>query len=123
MSVATAPESAGRVPAIVGGFSAPRWLRRIGSGALNVWAVIGLLYLFLPVFVIVAFSFNQPGTYRKGVFRAPTRSVYNYQWGRFSLNAWKNPFKYHELSHAFGNSLKIAAGSTIVARIKVLSSK
>ena len=115
MAVVPVPLGPSVATAVVGGRSAPHWLRRLGSACLNVWAVIGRLYLFLPVFVIVLFSFNEPGRFRNGVFHAPVTSVYNYRWGRFSLDAWKHPFKYPELSHAFGNSLKIATASTIVA--------
>jgi spermidine/putrescine transport system permease protein len=94
-----------------------RWLRRVGSWFLNTWAVLGLLYLFLPIFVIVAFSFNEVGTTTRGVFHPATRNVHNYEWGRFSLDAWKDPFRFDDLTHAFFNSLKIAALATLVATI------
>jgi len=112
MAASTAP-----VAATVGRKGAPAWLRRLGSWALSVWALLGLLYLFMPIFVIVAFSFNEPGNTVNGVFRPTVRNVRNYQWGRFSLGAWKDPFKYADLTHAFGNSLKIAALATLVATV------
>jgi spermidine/putrescine transport system permease protein len=103
--------------AVVGRAGIPGWLRRVGSMMLNIWAMLGLLYLFLPIFVIVAFSFNQPGNTVNGEFRPTVRNVRNYQWGRFSLESWKHPFKYEDLTDAFMNSLKIAALATLVASV------
>jgi spermidine/putrescine transport system permease protein len=103
--------------AVVGRRGVPSWARRVGSALLNVWAMLGLLYLFLPIFVIVAFSFNQPGQDVNGEFRPTVRNVRNYEWGRFSLDAWKDPFKYEDLTQAFQNSLKIAALATLVATV------
>jgi spermidine/putrescine transport system permease protein len=114
VAVTLAPD---RRVAVVGGRGAPAWLRRLGSTLLDAWALLGLLYLFLPIFVIVAFSFNEPGREVDGVFQPTVRNVRNYRWGRFSLDAWRDPFKYDDLTHAFTNSLKIAAIVTIAATI------
>jgi spermidine/putrescine transport system permease protein len=103
--------------AVVGRRGAPAWLRQLGSMSLNIWALIGLLYLFLPIFVIIAFSFNEPGNVIDGEFQPTLRNVRNYEWGRFSLDAWSDPFKYDDLTHAFFNSLKIAAIATLVASV------
>lgn len=81
----------------------PPWMRRWGSRLLNIYAGLGLLYLFLPIFVIVLFSFNAP----KGRF--------NLIWQRFTLDNWKDPFAIPELVDAFVYSLKIAAIATTVA--------
>jgi spermidine/putrescine transport system permease protein len=81
----------------------PPWLRRFGSRFLDVYAGLALLYLFLPIFVIVAFSFNAP----KGRF--------NLVWQHFTLDNWKNPFAIPELVDAFLFSLKIAAIATAIA--------
>jgi spermidine/putrescine transport system permease protein len=81
----------------------PPWLRRFGSQLLNVYAALGLVYLFLPIFVIVAFSFNAP----KGRF--------NLVWQHFTLDNWKDPFAVPELVDAFVFSLKIAAIATLIA--------
>ena len=67
----------------------PPWLRRAGSWFLNGYAVLGLLYLFAPIFVIVLFSFNAP----KGRF--------NIVWQRFTLDNWAHPFAEKELVDAF----------------------
>jgi spermidine/putrescine transport system permease protein len=81
----------------------PPWLRRLGSQLLNVYAALGFVYIFLPIFVIVAFSFNAP----KGRF--------NLVWQSFTLDNWKDPFAVPELVDAFVFSLKIAAIATAIA--------
>ena len=83
----------------------PPWLRKVGTISLNVYAGLGLLYLFIPIFVIVIFSFNQP----KGRF--------NIVWQEFTLANWKDPFAIPELVDAFKLSLEIAAISTGVALV------
>ena len=54
---------------------------RVGRAAINVAAAFGLLYLFLPIFVIVAFSFNKP----KGRFNAV--------WQEFTFDNWLAPVR------------------------------
>lgn len=76
---------------------------RIGDTALKVVAGLVLFYLFLPIFVIILFSFNDP----KGKF--------NYSWQGFTLKNWADPFKYPALAEALKMSLNIAAVSTAVA--------
>lgn len=78
-------------------------LRKVGTWALNVYAGLAMLYLFIPIFVIVAFSFNQP----KGKF--------NIVWQEFTLENWQHPFAVPELVDAFVMSLKIAAIATVIA--------
>ena len=91
---------------------------RIAGKALNVWAFLALGYLFLPIVVIVVFSFNEPGrTVTTDGLETFKVGRYNYQWGRFSLNAWKDPFKYRDLTASFLNSLRIAAVVTVTAII------
>jgi spermidine/putrescine transport system permease protein len=77
----------------------PRW----GDVILRILAGLVLLYLFLPIFVIVLFSFNDP----KGKF--------NYSWQGFTLKNWADPFKYPPLTDALKLSLNVAAVSTLVA--------
>jgi spermidine/putrescine transport system permease protein len=77
----------------------PRW----GDLILRIVAGLVLLYLFLPIFVIVLFSFNNP----KGKF--------NYSWQGFTLNNWAHPFKYPALTDALKLSLNVAAVSTAFA--------
>lgn len=70
---------------------------------LDVVAGLVLLYLFIPIFVIVLYSFNRPA------------GRYNFVWKAFSLDAWRDPFKYQPLVDSMKLSLQIAAISTSVA--------
>jgi spermidine/putrescine transport system permease protein len=98
----TAPE---RTVAVREGFSPPPLLRRLGGWFLNGYAALVLVYLFLPVAVIVAFSFNDP------------TGKFNFVWKGFSLEAWKDPWRYPGLVDALEKSLQIAAVATVVAVI------
>ena len=62
-----------------------------------------LLYLFLPIFVIILFSFNKPA------------GKFNYTWQGFTLDNWADPFKYPALTNALKLSINIAAVSTAIA--------
>ncbi|MGV0804739.1 ABC transporter permease [Mycolicibacterium setense] len=86
-------------PKIVKG--SPRW----GDLVLRLIAGLVLLYLFLPIFVIVLFSFNNPA------------GKFNYTWQGFTLDNWAHPFKYPALTEALKLSLNVAAVSTAVALV------
>jgi spermidine/putrescine transport system permease protein len=64
--------------------------------ALTVWAGLALAYLFLPIFIIVLFSFNDPPGQK------------NYEWGGFSLDAWLDPFADPNMKDAFFLSVRVA---------------
>jgi spermidine/putrescine transport system permease protein len=74
-----------------------------GKQILNVVAAFGLIYLFVPIIFIVAFSFNNP------------RGRFNLVWQEFTLDNWLNPFADPGLTSAFLSSLRIAAISTLIA--------
>ena len=76
-----------------------RWRGRL----LAVWAALALLYLFLPIFLVILFSFNEP----KGRF--------NLTWEGFTLDHWQDPFSVPGLGSAFANSIEIAAISTAIS--------
>lgn len=78
---------------------------RIGRALINLCAAGGLLYLFLPIFVIVAFSFNAP----VGRFNAV--------WNHFTLDNWLHPFADRALVDALLLSLRVALISTAVATV------
>jgi len=77
--------------------------RNWGDVLLRIAAGLVLLYLFLPILVIVLFSFNKPA------------GKFNYTWQGFTLDNWLNPFKYPPLTEALKLSLNVAAVSTAVA--------
>ena len=72
---------------------------------LGLWSGLALLYLFIPIFVVALFSFNDP----KGRF--------NLTWEGFTLDHWKHPFDVPGISEAVVNSLLIAAISTAIALV------
>jgi spermidine/putrescine transport system permease protein len=76
------------------------WVRR---HLLSVYAGLALVYLFLPIAVVIAFSFNNP----KGRF--------NYTWEGFTLKNWTQPFGVPGIGSAIRISLEIALLSSIVA--------
>ncbi|MET0704724.1 MAG: ABC transporter permease [Mycobacterium sp.] len=78
---------------------------KLGDLALKVIAGLVMLYIFLPIFVIVLFSFNHPA------------GKFNYSWQGFTLDNWAHPFKYPALTHAMRMSLEVAALSTLIALI------
>jgi spermidine/putrescine transport system permease protein len=79
--------------------------RRLLDQSLNLYAALALIYLLLPIAVIILFSFNDP------------QSRFNFVWHGFTLDNWKHPFDVPGLTEAMGNSLKIAAISTVIATI------
>ena len=80
-----------------GGFTRSQ---RFGRGVVNSVAVLAMLYVFMPILVIVLFSFNRP----KGKF--------NIVWQEFTLSNWAHPFIESELTSALWVSLRIALVAT-----------
>ena len=78
---------------------------KVGRWALNIYAALGFIYLFAPIFVIVLFSFNKPA------------GEFNIVWKEFTLDNWKEPFAEKELTDALIVSLKVALVSTVIATV------
>ena len=78
---------------------------KLGDLALRVLAGLTLLFLFLPILVIIVFSFNKPV------------GKFNYTWQGFTLENWADPFKYPALTNALKLSLNVAAVSTAIALV------
>ena len=79
--------------------------RNWGDGVLRLGAGLVLLFLFLPIFVIILFSFNKP------------LGKFNYAWQGFTFENWADPFKYPALTDALLLSLNVAAVSTAIALV------
>ncbi len=79
-----------------------RWLR---EHTLAIYAALALMYMFLPVAVVVLFSFNNP------TGRTNTR------WNEFSLDAWLNICQDPTICRSVGVSATIALFATIVGTI------
>ena len=80
---------------------ADRWRGR----ALGLWAGLALLYLFVPIFVVALFSFNDPA------------GRLNLTWEGFTLDHWLHPFAAEGIGTAVRNSLLIALISTLIALV------
>lgn len=70
---------------------------------MRLWLAAVMLFLYLPLAVLVAFSFN-----------ASKRTTV---WRGFSLEWYRRLFENDELLRAFGNSLTIAALSTVISLV------
>ena len=81
---------------------AVRWVR---DHLIGIAAVLALIYLFLPIAVVVIFSFNKP------------EGRQNVAWNQFSLDAWLNICRDPTICESVGVSLQIALISTAIATL------
>lgn len=79
-----------------------RWLR---EHAVQIVAVLVVLYMLIPIAVIFAFSFNDPA------------GRYNFTWVGFTLDHWSNAFGIPELNEALVTSLKLAVLATVISTV------
>ena len=79
-----------------------RWWR---NHMIQIFAALALVYMFLPVMVVLLFSFNSPA------------GRFNYTWQQFSFAAWPGVFQDPEISHSVMLSLEIGLVATIVSTI------
>jgi spermidine/putrescine transport system permease protein len=63
------------------------------------------VYLFMPIFFIVLFSFNSP------------RGNFNIVWQGFTLDNWLSPFSESSLTAALWTSLRISAIATVISTV------
>jgi spermidine/putrescine transport system permease protein len=75
----------------------------VRNWALGIWSALALLYLFIPVFIVILFSFND----NKGRF--------NFTWQGFTLRHWEHPFVDPDLANALTTSLEVAVLATLIA--------
>ena len=80
-------------------------IARARRRVLDVYALLALAYLFLPIGVVIAFSFNNP------------LGRFNYTWQGFTFKNWLHPFNYPGLSSAIKVSIEIALLSSLVATL------
>jgi spermidine/putrescine transport system permease protein len=76
---------------------------QVRTWALGVWSVLALIYLFVPIFVIALFSFND------------NQGRFNYTWEGFTLKHWEDPFAVDGLQSALTTSLAVGAIATVIA--------
>jgi spermidine/putrescine transport system permease protein len=80
-------------------------IARARRHALDVYALLALGYLFLPIAVVILFSFNHPA------------GRFNYTWQGFTFDNWLHPFDYPGLGNAVWVSIEIALLSALVSTI------
>jgi len=86
--------------------SAPsRALDWVRDHLVQFFAGLALLYLFLPVIVVFAFSFNDPA------------GRFNFQWRRFSLDAWRDVCGAPGMCDSLLVSLQVGLLATVVATL------
>lgn len=76
---------------------------RLRNVLLGTWSALAIIFLFLPIFVIVMFSFND------------NQGRFNFTWQGFTLKHWKEPFAVAGLGEAMGTSILIALLTTLIA--------
>ena len=103
MEAATATQE--RVARDRGGGGPLRLGRRAIDWLLNAYAGLALIYMLVPVFIIIVFSFNNP------------LGRFNFVWQEFSFEAWTDPFAVPGIGDALVNSIEIAILSTLAATI------
>ncbi len=79
--------------------------RPLRSRLLGFWAVCVYVWLFAPIVVVIAFSFNDPP------------GKFNTAWNQFTLDNWMHPFRKVEYTQALITSLQVAAVACTIATI------
>ena len=79
-----------------------RWIRQHIIGAI---AILVLVYLFIPIAVVIAFSFNQP------------EGKFNLSWNQFSLDAWTQLCGVPGVCSSFATSVELGLIATLVATV------
>jgi spermidine/putrescine transport system permease protein len=86
--------------------TAARWLgQRLGRHAILLFALLVLLYMFLPVFVVVLMSFNQPA------------SRIGYNFDGFTLDNWRHVCGPYQMCSSVWVSVRIGLAATLVATV------
>ena len=80
-----------------------RWQRRLSSSALNFYGVLGYLFLYIPIIIVVIFSFND------------SRSTA--QWAGFTTHWYVDMITDNQIIISLWNSLFVAIVSTVVSTI------
>jgi spermidine/putrescine transport system permease protein len=83
-------------------YRAAKWMR---DHVVALYSILALGYLFLPIAIVVLFSFNDP------VGRQNTR------WNEFSLDAWTNICRDQTICESVGVSIRIAFLATLISTI------
>ena len=80
-------------------------IARVRRHVLDGYAVLALAYLFLPIAIVIAFSFNNP------------LGRFNYTWQGFTVQNWRNWDGVPGLRDAITLSIEIALLASLVATV------
>lgn len=80
-------------------------IKLIREKTLQVFSVLIIVYLMLPLAVIILLSFNKP------------KGRQNTSWNEFSLDAWTNICRDQTICRAFSTSIQIGLLVTIISTI------
>ena len=78
---------------------------RLRDWVIGLWAVGALIYLFIPIAIVIAYSFND------------NAGRFNLTWQGFTLRHWQHPFAVEGLQSALEKSLLIGAFATLIALV------
>jgi len=78
-------------------------MKRLRANALTIYAALAFLYLLLPIFIVIVFSFNNP------------TGRFNYVWQGFTLNNWRYWDGVPGIRSAIFLSLEIALIASLIA--------
>lgn len=76
----------------------------LGKAFVPTVGIIALIYLLLPIFQVILFSFNDAGRN-------------NITWRGFTLDNWMNPCGAPNVCQAFGNSILVGVVATLLATV------
>jgi spermidine/putrescine transport system permease protein len=77
--------------------------RRLRDRWLGIWSTLVYIWLFAPIVVVVAFSFNDPA------------GKFNTTWNEFTFDNWLHPFSKADYTEALIVSLQVAAVACVIA--------
>ena len=76
---------------------------RLGASALTLYGALAFLFLYLPILIVVIYSFNASRTAT--------------QWSGFTLRWYEAMFADRQIMLSLGNSLFVALTSTLIATV------
>jgi len=76
-----------------------------GTYVLYLVTALGMVYLFIPLFTIARFTFNEPA------------SNYNTEWNKFTWDNWRNAFEASDYRDALVTSIQVALVACTLATI------
>ena len=103
MAVAETPTPTPTRPAAAPRKAPGRGAGRVVDWALGIWSVLALAYLFIPVAIVILFSFND------------NQGRFNFTWQGFTLRHWEHPFADPDLANALKTSLEVALIATLIS--------